>query len=853
MLGLESQVELGLQTGPFAFADVRQALNVYKITGGQTRSRPEDPILSGGFENLTDPTEPGPGLPDHKVTVEVPLCLAQFPYWLRAFFSAPTTTGEDPDLEHAFKTGRALQYASIQHRLQSGDYRRHLGLVGEEMKIGLNPEADGFARVTMTFVGIDEERDTATAADGEVSPEPGLDRPAEALARVLWNAVEGGQLIGGELTFKRNLKRIRAADGTGKPSRIEYNGKSSLSGSVKLRYADQSIIADAWSRTERSMALELFREADRGVRFLCGQALLDETPIGADGPDGVEVDVPVTAYQGFLSPALTITTFGPAAPFTHLSALTVTPDAAIVGEAYEGTISGKTAGSVLSLSGAGAAGLTLDGVEITGTPTAAGDVDIVETLSGAPNSPRTTPNALTTGVAPLMAFQSVMDGGEPGLWLDASDTSTITASAGLVDSLANKGSLGGAATSTGTSRPATGATTINGLNALDMNATHLDISSESWSLPDGPYTLFMVARNDEAGATQRYLLGGMNSASFIFGATLNQSGTANRVSLWLSGTTSSVQAVPTSNQGMLLLGVRGQRSDQVTAGAGRGYGFINGVEYSGYNAARSDVALTAMRLGGIPTGTANRMVGKFCELIVFPRILSIDEHQIVEGYLAAKWGMQSSLQSTHPWFSDDPVTSPRLLNFVCWGDSYTENAWMADADKWVTQLALLTGRQVHNAGKGGEKTDQIRDRKLADDRYFDRPGTYWAGTNGATGPTTVVEDVVAAVGDRPTGKLLVMPAINTADQEAGTAGYITKMANNAGFAAAFPDNYFDVRRRAIDLQLPSGPYPNAEAITKDIMQAELREDSTHWNVIPFSYVAPWVIEIFREKGWLPPA
>lgn len=307
MLGLETQVEIAAQADATTFnTTARQALNVYKITGGQTRSRPEDPILNGGFENLTDPTEPGPGLPDHKVTVEVPLCIAQFQYWLRAFFGAPATTDEDPDYSHLFKSGTALGYVSLQQKLQASDYRRHVGLVGEEMKISLSPESDGFGRATMSFMGIEEQRGTSAAA-GTVTAAPTLDRPAEALANVLWNAVSGGQLIGGELTFKRNLKRIRAADGTGLPNRIEYNGKSTLSGSVKLRYANQSIISDAWSRTERAMQMELLRSSVRGLRFLCGHALLDETPIGADGPDGVEVDVPLMAYQSASDPALRIT------------------------------------------------------------------------------------------------------------------------------------------------------------------------------------------------------------------------------------------------------------------------------------------------------------------------------------------------------------------------------------------------------------------------------------------------------------------------------------------------------------------------------------------------------------------
>jgi len=319
MLGLETQIEIAQQVD-FATFNVtgRKALNVYKFSGGQTKSRPEDPILNGGMQNLSDPTEPGPGLADHKVTVEVPVCINQFPFWLRSFFGPPTTSGTASDYTHAFKSGIAvLPIISIQQMLQTADFRRHVGLVGEELKISLDPGADGFARATITYVGIEEQRATTTAA-GTVTAAPVLDRPAEALANVLWNLVSGGQLIGGELTFKRKLKRIRSADGTGKPTKIEYDGKSTLGGNVKLRYANQSIISDAWSRTERAMTMELLRTATRGLRFSTSHALLDEVPVGADGPDGIEIDIPLMGYQNATDPALTCTALSPTATFTTL-------------------------------------------------------------------------------------------------------------------------------------------------------------------------------------------------------------------------------------------------------------------------------------------------------------------------------------------------------------------------------------------------------------------------------------------------------------------------------------------------------------------------------------------------------
>lgn len=453
------------------------------------------------------------------------------------------------------------------------------------------------------------------------------------------------------------------------------------------------------------------------------------------------------------------------------------------------------------------------------------------------------------GSIPIMAYQSVMDGGIPALWLDASDTSTISATGGLVDSITNKGTLGGSAASTGSNRPTTGINTINGLNVLDFSATHLDISSESWNLTNAPYTAFMVFRNDETGATQRYLLGGVASASFVFGYVVNQGGTANRFNAWVAGTSSSVQTVLTSNQGMLLPATRGQRSNQVTLGVAQGYGVINGAEPSGFNAARTNLALTALRLGGIPTGTGNRANGKFCELIIFPRILSIDEHQIIEGYLAAKWGMQASLTAGHPWITADPRSTARTYNFACWGDSFTQNSWLSGTERWPYLLGQLTGLAVYNGGVGGETSTQIRYRKLADDRYFDRTETIWAGTNGATAGSTVLDDITAMANDRSTGRFFLLPSINSGAEETGTAGYITKMANNAAVQAAFPNNYLDIRRMAVDLQKPDGPFPNASAVSKDIIQDSLRADGLHWTAPLIAYIPGWINTAVMSKRW----
>jgi hypothetical protein len=48
--------------------------------------------------------------------------------------------------------------------------------------------------------------------------------------------------------------------------------------------------------------------------------------------------------------------------------------------------------------------------------------------------------------------------------------------------------------------------------------------------------------------------------------------------------------------------------------------------------------------------------GRLGEVIVYNSNLSTDDRQIVEGYLAWKWGLQANLPSTHPYKNKNPGT-----------------------------------------------------------------------------------------------------------------------------------------------------------------------------------------------------
>ena len=138
--------------------------------------------------------------------------------------------------------------------------------------------------------------------------------------------------------------------------------------------------------------------------------------------------------QPTLSGAVAIAAVG---GVTTLNALTVSNPSATAGTPYTGTISGLTAGSTPTLTGAGAPGLSISGSTIGGTPTTAGTVNIVETLAGATNSPRTSSGVVTVAAASAAQFTDTFTGADgTDMTARSADTGqTYTKAAGATGSI----------------------------------------------------------------------------------------------------------------------------------------------------------------------------------------------------------------------------------------------------------------------------------------------------------------------------------------------------------------------------------------------------------------------------------
>lgn len=439
----------------------------------------------------------------------------------------------------------------------------------------------------------------------------------------------------------------------------------------------------------------------------------------------------------------------------------------------------------------------------------------------------------------------------PSLWYDASDTATISATAGAVDSWANKGSMAGSdAIAAGVARPVTGTRTQNGLNVLDFDGTNsiMTVAGDALNIANGINTLIFISESDTAGA--QIVIGG-TTAGTRWGPILNAGGIAGRVDS-VSNSASVTQSTTGQDlTGPLTFAMRRAPSQGVQ-------GHLNGVRFGTTAAVGADVVLTAMRIGGTAINAQNRFDGKICEILAWNRSLSVDEMAKVLGYLRAKWGAKALTGLLDEWATDDPRTVSHKQNVVAHGDSLTFGTGATDpaTKSWPYLLEQSAGRRVFKDGVPGSTSQQIKNRVIVNDDYRDRIPIFFAGRNdyGVAGQVeTSIAQMVAYYG---VSKYIVMTVLNgNAAQSGAPSGteYLAIKTINDNSKATYPNNVLDIRQQLVDAGAPTGPYPDPTRYALDEWPNQLRTDPSndpiHLNDPGYQFIHDRVKSFIDGKGW----
>lgn len=226
-----------------------------------------------------------------------------------------------------------------------------------------------------------------------------------------------------------------------------------------------------------------------------------------------------------------------------------------------------------------------------------------------------------------LGFQIPTDIGNCQLWLDASDTSTITEVAGSVSQWDDKSGNGNDVTQgTGSAQPTTGVTTQNGRNVLDFATDDfLSAPSALYTLPNGNSTVFIVSKGE--ATSQQRVISATESGSFRYGVEYTSGGNV----LFQNNTSASggVSSAIEETQFNLISAYRSDTTQGIS---------VNGAAFTTNTSANSEDGVTALAIGANAGGSVE-LNGSIAEIIIYDRFLSASEIANVQNYLSRKWGI----------------------------------------------------------------------------------------------------------------------------------------------------------------------------------------------------------------------
>lgn len=258
------------------------------------------------------------------------------------------------------------------------------------------------------------------------------------------------------------------------------------------------------------------------------------------------------------------------------------------------------------------------------------------------------------------------------LWLDAADASTITTSGSDVTQVNDKSGNSRNFTSASGTRPSTGGTTLNGKNVLTFNADYLTSSSaaSTWNFlhqSGGSEVIGVWKAGNVSDPNTLYAFWGNNA-----GSVLNQGIYSRWDDRAANGFNDSLVAATASTISSNILDVSANNVHAANAATILGTSLnlnsataankirhvVNGTVLAGNNTSTGN-AQTANASFALQIGAAGNniwpLTGYIAEFIVSASQLSTTNRQLIEGYLAHKWGLAANLPNDHPYKNAAPT------------------------------------------------------------------------------------------------------------------------------------------------------------------------------------------------------
>lgn len=264
---------------------------------------------------------------------------------------------------------------------------------------------------------------------------------------------------------------------------------------------------------------------------------------------------------------------------------------------------------------------------------------------------------------PINRFFRPVDFANLTIWLDASDVSTLTLSGTNITQWRDKSGNGN--TATAGNNPVYAANTLNRLGTIRLRASNdYFLVNNHLTTTDYPSLCYFIVLNPSSTQPNTSYAGVLSTdTAAAYGRSLGFGGGSYQEEYY----SNFLNITPYTAGSWAIVCLQFTTTAAATLR-------VNGVSYSG-TASGTGTNTTNFKIGsynstnGYADFNANFDVA---EILVFGANLGLYQQQVIEGYLAWKWGLQNTLTSTHLYKTTFPATDifdvRSISNIVLWAD-----------------------------------------------------------------------------------------------------------------------------------------------------------------------------------------
>lgn len=225
--------------------------------------------------------------------IVIPMDAASLGFWLKATFGEPTTTGAGP-YTHVFNTGNwTLPSLAIETAMpEVPHFAMAAGCKVNQMQFQMQ-----FSGLLTATVGLMGQGETVAGTTGAGTPSAvDLSRFVQRHGAVTRAGSALGNVVSSTLTYSNNLDAIEVIRSDGKRDGFDPS-MAGLSGSMVVRFADQTLLSQATAGTPAAFSFTLTKSASESLTILVPRVFLPRPKITVEGAAGVQATFDWQAAQ----------------------------------------------------------------------------------------------------------------------------------------------------------------------------------------------------------------------------------------------------------------------------------------------------------------------------------------------------------------------------------------------------------------------------------------------------------------------------------------------------------------------------------------------------------------------------